>query len=147
MRLRLKNVPIPEAHLGSVVLGAILQRAFPRRLFRAAWIGLLLGWPLILLGAGLSLWAAREAGEMDVSSPDALLTEGPYAASRNPMYVGWTLMQAGISFIKNTIWPLALLPPVIAYTHRFEIREEEEFLERKFGDEYLAYKHRVPRYF
>ena len=63
------------------------------------------------------------------------------------MYVGWTLMQAGISFIKNTIWPLALLPPVIAYTHRFEIREEEEFLERKFGDEYLAYKHRVPRYF
>lgn len=40
---------------------------------------------------------------MDISSPDNLLTKGAYAISRNPIYLGWTLIQAGISFIANPL--------------------------------------------
>jgi protein-S-isoprenylcysteine O-methyltransferase Ste14 len=146
MGIRWRNVPIPEANLVAIVLATILHLASPRRLFQARWLGQLLGWPLALCGAGLSLWAASQAGEMDVSAPDELLTEGPYGVSRNPMYVGWMLIQAGIAFLANTAWPLALLPLEIAYTHGNEVRREEQFLEQEFGDEYLEYRSRVPRY-
>ncbi|MCL7454878.1 MAG: isoprenylcysteine carboxylmethyltransferase family protein [Anaerolineae bacterium] len=145
-RLRWRNVPLPEANLAAIVLAALLHLAFPRRLLRARWIGLVLGWPLVLAGAGLALQAASEAGEMDVSAPDKLLTTGAYAASRNPMYVGWGLVQAGISLITNTLWPLVCLPLSMAYTHFADIRKEEQFLKREFGDEYLEYMDRVPRY-
>jgi protein-S-isoprenylcysteine O-methyltransferase Ste14 len=101
---------------------------------------------LILLGAGLSLWAIAEADEMDISSPQKLVKEGPYALSRNPMYVGWTLVHAGLSFLLDAFWLIVLVPPVVAYTHLIDIRREEESLGREFGDEYLAYKRRVRRY-
>ena len=146
MRIHWRNVPIPGVHLVAMALAALLHRAVPRRLVRGRWLGQLLGWPLALGGAALALWAARQAGEMDVSAPDAILTEGPYAVSRNPMYVGWTLIQAGTSLITNAVWPLALLPSSMAYTYFVDIREEEQFLKREFGDEYLEYMDRVPRY-
>jgi protein-S-isoprenylcysteine O-methyltransferase Ste14 len=146
MKLRWKNIPVPEAHLGGIILGATLQRLFPKRLFGTGPAGRLLGWPLIVLGAGLSLWAAAEAGEMDVSSPDGLLTGGPYRVSRNPMYVGWTLVQAGLASTSNAFWLIAILPLVILYTHWTGVRREERLLARKFGDEYAAYKRQVPRY-
>jgi protein-S-isoprenylcysteine O-methyltransferase Ste14 len=146
MSLRWKNVPIPEAHVAGIVLGAILHRTYPKRLFRMGWMGYLLGWPLILLGAALSWWAVLEAGETDISSSKVLLTKGPYARSRNPMYAGWTLGYAGIAFLSNAFWLIVLLPLVVAYTHLVDVQREEEFLEREFGDEYRRYRRRVPRY-
>ena len=146
MSLRWKNLPVPEEHLAGLALGAILHRASSRKLFHVGWIGHLLGWPLLLLGAAISLRAALEAGEMDVSSPEMLLTKGPYAFSRNPMYTGWTVGYVGISFVSNAFWLIVLLPVVAAYMHLVDVRREEDSLEREFGEEYRSYKHKVPRY-
>lgn len=76
---------------------------------------------------------------------DALVTGGPYRMSRNPMYLGWTLMYVGYCIRRNTSWPLVCLPPVIAITHQ-QITDEELELETTYGETYRAYRRRVPRY-
>jgi protein-S-isoprenylcysteine O-methyltransferase Ste14 len=147
MKLKWSNIPIPEACVAGLVAGGILQLLFPAHIVLAAWIGHIVGWPLILLGAALALWAAVEARQMDISSPDALLTGGPYARTRNPMYVGWMLIYLGIAFAANALWILILSLPVAGYIHLVDVRREEAALERAFGEPYCDYRDRVPRYF
>lgn len=143
MRFNIKNIPIPEAHIAGIILGVILHLFFTATIFPAAWTGHLIGWPLIVLGTGLSLWAAVEAGEMDISAPERLVTGGPYAFSRNPMYVGWSLIYLGICLVINSIWLLVLFPFIVAYIHFVEIPKEERVLERTFGSQYREYRNEV----
>ncbi len=146
MQLKLKNIPVPEAYLLAIALSLILQLFFPLRIFSLHWIGHLLGWPLAMPGILLSLWAASEAGEMSIASPDELITTGPYAYSRNPMYLGWALIYFGYSLILNSIWSLVFLPVAFAYIHFFGIRAEEETLRKKFAEQYDEYCNKVRRY-
>jgi protein-S-isoprenylcysteine O-methyltransferase Ste14 len=62
------------------------------------------------------------------------------------MYVGFTLMYAGIPALANALLPVLLLPAVQRVMRRGVIEREERYLERKFGDEYLRYKGRVRRW-
>ena len=146
MQLKFKNIPIPEAHIIGIMLNFLVWLFFPARIFSQYWIGHLLGWPLVVIGLLIAAWAAAVAGEVTLASPEKLITSGPYAYSRNPMYVGWTLIFLGIVFILNTIYSLGLVLIVCIYTHFFEIRPEEKFLKKKFGAKYQAYKKNVRRY-
>ncbi len=141
------NVPIPQAHLFGLVIGTGLHIFIPNHLFQSPWIGHVIGWPLIIVGIGICVWSVIEANEMNIENPDQLLTTGPYARSRNPMYVGWTLIYLGISFAANSIWIMALLPIVLIYMHFVDIPREERLLTEQFGNEYRQYKQRVQRYF
>jgi protein-S-isoprenylcysteine O-methyltransferase Ste14 len=140
------NVPIPVQHLLGFVLGAIIQWVVKKKLFKATWPRLVIGTPLILIGVGLAGWSVLQAGETEVDEPNRLLTEGPYALSRNPMYVAWSFLYWGIGLVANSLWIVALFPVVANYTHFVDIRKEERFLEEKFGDEYVEYKRKVRRY-
>jgi len=142
-----RNIPIPEAHVVGLVLGCILQVFFAHKIFQATWIGHGIGWPLIVAGIGLSLWSVLEVREMDIAAPNKLLTSGPYAYSRNPMYVGWMLIYLGISLVANSVWIIGLFPIVAAYIHFVNIRREERTLEQAFEDHYIEYCRRVRRYF
>jgi len=106
-----------------------------------------MGWPLIIFGIGLCTWCVIEAQEMNIANPNILLTSGPYALSRNPMYVGWALIYSGISLVINSVWLLSLLPVVIVYLHFVDIQKEEQLLIDLFGDVYRQYRRRVRRYF
>lgn len=75
--MQLKNLPIPEAHIFGIVLGVLLHIFSNAKIFYSAWVGHLAGWPLIVFGTSLSLWATIEAGEIDISSPQELVTSGP----------------------------------------------------------------------
>ena len=147
MRWKWNNVPIPEAYLVGLVIGTILHIFFSKNLFQLAWIGHVIGWPLIIVGIGLCAWSVIEAKEMNIANPNILLKSGPYALSRNPMYVGWALIYLGISFATNSVWIMTLLPVVIIYVHFVDIRKEERLLDEQFGDEYSQYRKRVRRYF
>jgi protein-S-isoprenylcysteine O-methyltransferase Ste14 len=87
----------------------------------------------------------RAAAGVDLERPDQLVDSGPYAHSRNPMYVAWTLGYLGVALIAGTAWPLLLLPVVLAVTQIAVLREERS-LERRFGDAYRTYKASVRRY-
>jgi protein-S-isoprenylcysteine O-methyltransferase Ste14 len=130
-----------------LIIGAILQLVLKQTLFAAPWVGLAVGLPLIFIGVGLSGWSVFEVGEMEIEKPTKILTGGPYSLSRNPMYVAWTLMYLGVGLVANSLWIVALLPLVVAFTHFFDVRKEERFLEKTFGNEYIQYKGQVRRYF
>jgi protein-S-isoprenylcysteine O-methyltransferase Ste14 len=83
---------------------------------------------------------------MDISSPEELVISGPYAFSRNPIYLGWTLIYLGIAFVLNAVWLLILFPLAAIYVHFVEIHNEEKALEQKFGDRYRDYREQVRRY-
>ena len=111
----------------------------------------LTAWVLIALGMGLLAWAmltfrrARTA-IMPFNPASTIVTSGPYRFSRNPMYVGLTLVYLGLSFLVGTVWPIALLPIVLWSLYVLVIRREEQYLGAAFADEYGAYRRRVRRW-
>ncbi|MGD8633353.1 MAG: isoprenylcysteine carboxylmethyltransferase family protein [Anaerolineales bacterium] len=146
MKIRLENIPIPEAYVVSLLVGILLHTFFNLNLFSPAWVGKWIGWPLILVGFGVTAWAVLEASIHDMSSPRELITSGPYAFSRNPMYLGWSLICLGISFALNSFWIFASVPFAAVYTHFREVLPEEETLAETFGERYEEYRSRVRRY-
>jgi protein-S-isoprenylcysteine O-methyltransferase Ste14 len=76
----------------------------------------------------------------------ALILEGPYRFTRNPIYLGMTLLYTGIAVLANTLWPILLLPGVLFVMTRGVIEREEAYLEQKFGEQYLTYKAKVRRW-
>lgn len=139
------NVPIPEAHVAGLVVGAALHWFIPKQVttnLQPLWIA---GLTLIGVGILLGAWAVWAAGNMDIERPSELVTTGPFAYSRNPMYVAWTALYVGIAFTVNTVWLFILLPIVLLVTH-ITVRREERSLESEFGDHYRDYKNDVRRY-
>ena len=146
MNIKWSNVPIPEGHLVGLIGAVLLHVALPLKVFSPRWLGHALGWPAIIAGIVLAGWAVTEAGSVEVASPSKLVTTGPYALSRNPMYLAWTLISLGIALAMNTLWLLLLLPLVIVFTHFREIVREERTLRQQFGAEYEQYCRNVRRY-
>jgi protein-S-isoprenylcysteine O-methyltransferase Ste14 len=139
------NIPVPEAPLVGLGTGILLQVVMPWSLPWPAWIGHGWGWPLIPTGVWLGAWAVRAAAGVDLERPNRLVDSGPYAFSRNPMYLAWTLGYVGAALVAGTAWPLLLLPVVLVVTQVVVMREERS-LERRFGDAYQSYKASVRRY-
>jgi protein-S-isoprenylcysteine O-methyltransferase Ste14 len=76
----------------------------------------------------------------------ALATSGIYRWTRNPLYTGGTLVMLGIAFVFTLDWLLLLTVPALLILHFGVVRNEERYLEQKFGDQYRRYKNSVPRY-
>ena len=76
----------------------------------------------------------------------ALVTEGPFRSSRNPLYVALTLLYLGMAFLVNAWWILLLVVPVLLVIRYGVIAREEAYLTRKFGDAYRQYTAQVRRW-
>lgn len=108
---------------------------------------------LIALGVGIAATGARgfrRAGTttnpLKPETANALVVDGIYRYTRNPMYLGVTIALAGWAVYLTA--PLAWLGPVVfaAYVTRFQIFPEERALATKFGAPYLDYMRRVRRW-
>jgi protein-S-isoprenylcysteine O-methyltransferase Ste14 len=75
-----------------------------------------------------------------------LIFDGPYRFTRNPMYVGMTLIAIGLGAGAGTLWTLPLSLAALGAVHLLAVRPEERYLAAKFGSTYLQYKARVRRY-
>jgi protein-S-isoprenylcysteine O-methyltransferase Ste14 len=139
------NVPLPETYLVGLGAGLLLQVAAAWRPPWPAGAGRAVGWPVLLAGLGLAAWAVRAAADVDLERPDRLVRRGPYAVSRNPMYVAWAVVYAGVALVAGAGWPLVLLPAVLMATHVAIVREER-VLDGRFGAAYRSYKGSVRRY-
>jgi len=131
-------------------IAALAGRAFPVQVMPQPF-ALTLGIVLTVAGIALTIWALpkfrqAQTSLMPYKPTTAIISTGPFAITRNPLYLGMTLLYVGITLIGNTIWPLVLLPFVLAVVQRGVIEREERYLERNFGDEYLRYKSRVRRW-
>jgi protein-S-isoprenylcysteine O-methyltransferase Ste14 len=142
---RWTNIPLPEPHMAGILATAVLHLARPwwlpgsKRLYSSA------GWTLVGAGVAISASAVRAASDIDLERPSTLISGGPYAISRNPMYVGWTLLYVGGALVTRNAWMIASVPVVAGFIHREVVREEHK-LEGAFGQEYARYKTLVRRY-
>jgi protein-S-isoprenylcysteine O-methyltransferase Ste14 len=140
----------PFLYAGALAVGALLDALIPLPLL-APGSGMLPGLVLIGLGLALALWCFalfhRAGTNVPTSRPStAVVTDGPYRFSRNPIYVALTALSVGISLWANSAWMLGLLIPTLVIMNIGVIEREERYLVAKFGDEYLAYKARVRRW-
>jgi len=98
--------------------------------------------------AGAAVGRFRRAGttENPFKPSTALVFDGPFRFTRNPMYIGMAVLYVGLAFVLGLMWALVLLPFVLLAIDRLVIAREERYLERKFGQEYVEYKRRVRRW-
>jgi protein-S-isoprenylcysteine O-methyltransferase Ste14 len=76
----------------------------------------------------------------------AIVREGPFRYSRNPIYLAFSLFQLGLALWVNSPWLMLTLAPAVVLMSLVVIPREERYLERKFPGEYQAYKASVRRW-
>ena len=140
----------PLIYLSGLVLGIAMHFIDPMT-FISEKLTLPLGVAALLLSWFLVIRAMRSLMDahtnVDPRQPTtALVTSGPYAFSRNPIYLSMALFAVGIGILANELWIILTLIPVLGIIHIGVILREEKYLTKKFGEEYARYKARVRRW-
>jgi protein-S-isoprenylcysteine O-methyltransferase Ste14 len=99
----------------------------------------------LILGATLRFRSAKTAARPWVPTT-AIVTDGVYGFTRNPMYLAMALIFAAAAFAADSLIALVALIPALLVIEFGVIRREERYLEAKFGDEYRRYKAAVRRW-
>ena len=144
--------PPPLIYVAAFLLGQRLQSSLPLPLLLPKTLRTFLSGALLGIGITTGALAVREmksAGtNIQPQQPTtALVVEGPYRFTRNPIYLSMTLIYSGLAILSNALWPLLLLPLPLQLLRRGVIEREEHYLEHKFGERYQRYKESVPRWF
>ena len=144
------RIPPPLIYIAAFTLGALGERLAPSpdppRPVRiaAATSGVA---ALLALDTNATIRFWRRGTTFNPARPaTALVVEGPYRFSRNPMYLGMACAHAGAAVGSGRLWALAMLPAAVAALHRLVIPREERHLAATFGAEYENYRARVRRW-
>lgn len=153
MKLLDKRIPPPlVALLAALAMWALSRYVQPFDL------GPPLKWTisiLCVLGAawfGLSAIAAFRRARTTVNphrpeASSALVTDGVYRLTRNPMYIGVMLLLIALAVWLAFPWSILCVLGFMLYLTCFQIVPEERALAARFGDDYRAYRDRVRRWF
>ncbi|NLS04740.1 isoprenylcysteine carboxylmethyltransferase family protein [Rhizobium sp. P32RR-XVIII] len=141
----------PIAWALAVIAGLALDWVYPLPFLPAAVPRGWLGGIVFVAGLALLIWAAttfRRAGtQIPTTQPTTtIVAAGPYRFTRNPIYTGMFLGLIGLSVVFDSLWLIVMLVPFYLVIRYGVVAREEAYLERKFGDVYLAYKARVGRW-
>jgi protein-S-isoprenylcysteine O-methyltransferase Ste14 len=109
------------------------------------------GWVLVLVFVGWNGWALalfgrHRTGLLPGQPTAAMIEEGPYRLSRNPLYVGLLVLYLGVALLLPSVWAIVLFPVAVALLLWGAILPEERFLHERFGAPYDAYTRRVRRW-
>lgn len=140
----------PLLYGAEFLIGLLLHWAFPVYILPptiARGIGVvcvLVSFPLALMTFRV---LSRAHTPVDPLKPTtALVTEGPFRYSRNPIYVALTWLYVGVALLINALWILLLVVPAVLVIRYGVIAREEVYLTRKFGDAYRQYTTQVRRW-
>ncbi|MEO8880686.1 MAG: isoprenylcysteine carboxylmethyltransferase family protein [Gemmatimonadaceae bacterium] len=144
----------PILYLTPLLLGYIVQHFMPIHIVtgaRPARILDVVGAAEIFIGVSLATWAVATLRRLKtpivpVRPASTLAAEGPFTLTRNPIYLSFSLIYLGITFVTNAFWPLLFLPEAMVLTYLLAIKPEEAHLAREFGDAYTEYCKRVRRW-
>jgi protein-S-isoprenylcysteine O-methyltransferase Ste14 len=144
-----RRINPPHYFLISLVAMLVLSR-LPGALLlpgRWNWLGLV----PIVAGIALAVRASQlfaRAGTniVPLTQSSALVIDGPFARTRNPMYLGMLLALTGLAIVLDSAWPWLVLPVFYAVIRLRFVRHEERLMEATFGDAYRAYRSRVRRF-
>jgi protein-S-isoprenylcysteine O-methyltransferase Ste14 len=144
----------PAVPLLTILIGIGLNHIWPidvefpfPNIWRYSVGGVIIAGAFVCLG----LWSVvlfRRSGQSENpwKPTPQLVDRGPFRITRNPMYLQMILICLGVAVILGNVWILIMMPFCAWVLQRFAILPEEAYLERKFGMQYLAYKHRVRRW-
>jgi protein-S-isoprenylcysteine O-methyltransferase Ste14 len=150
MNTTIPRIPPPVFFLVGIIVMVVLNFYFP--------IGRLLDYPwrylgiiLIIFGFSLGLGSGlyfRSLGTNPRPGAKATLivTTGPFKYTRNPMYLGLTTMLIGTAILLGTLSPLLVVPIFFIIVHTQFVLREEKLMEEWFGQPYLEYKRKTPRW-
>ena len=144
--------PPPALYGAALIVALLLHTLYPVHItLSSSVLRQVVGVVLIVIGLILSIAVMRAFGAVGTPvtpwrQTTRLVSTGPYRYTRNPDYIGQTLIYAGIAIVGNSWWPIFLLPLVLVIVQRGVVRREERYLEEKFGDEYREYMARVRRW-
>ena len=144
------RVPPPLVFLGFLAAGLGLQLIRPWGITDSLLLlygGVTLCALAIIGLLGIGLMFHRHKTSLEPWKPTTrVLAHGPYAYSRNPIYVAFCFLAIGIGLSQNSLWmTLSFIPSVFVVFHT-AIAKEEKYLEKKFGEEYRRYKEKVRRW-
>ena len=112
-------------------------------------ISMACGAVFVAMGETLRLWGVAAAGpetRRRSRMVNRLVTHGPFAWMRNPLYFGNFFIWTGFSVIAGIQWFLPVAVTVFALEYAPIVRYEEAVLEATFGDEYVRYRESTPRW-
>jgi protein-S-isoprenylcysteine O-methyltransferase Ste14 len=140
----------PLAFVAALLLGVLVHRWWPRSARPEGWMPL--GVTVILLGAAILAWAKvvfdRQHTPLEPwKSTVAIVDDGPFAYSRNPVYIAFAAIQVGVGLWSDRLAVVLLTVVPVALTAALIVPREERYLRRKFGGAYDAYCARVGRWF
>ena len=147
--LQMLDLP-PIWLLGAILLVWVQAAVFPGLTFPFA-LARVGGVLLALSGIGLMFWAVaafrrHQTTVVPHQTPQTLITTGPFARSRNPIYLG-DVMVLGGAVLWWGAWPALVLIPVfmMILTRRF-IAPEEARMKESFGADFTAFAEKTPRW-
>lgn len=143
-------IPPPVVYAVALFAAWGLQREWPLHLELGAYARGLT-WLLVGIGLAGSLWAVRAVWKNRTTvnpykAANALVTDGPFRYSRNPIYVSDWFIYAGVTVWLHSLWPLPLALLVYLVMRHWVIAHEEAHLAARFGEDYRDYCARVPRW-
>tara|TARA_X000000368_G_scaffold71246_1_gene51839 strand:+ start:634 stop:1080 length:447 start_codon:yes stop_codon:yes gene_type:complete len=103
---------------------------------------------LMILISAVSLFKKKETtvNPMNPEKASSLVVDGVFKHTRNPMYLGMSVVLLSISIQFNLIGGLLIVSLFVAYITAFQIIPEEEAMEENFGEEYLSFKRSTRRW-
>lgn len=151
---RTGKVPWPPlVYLVALVAGIGLHALYPLPWLQGLLADLLfaIGWIALLACAALWVTAIRamKAAQTTINPngvPEKLLTAGPFAVSRNPLYLANTLLLIAIGLVVGSIWFILAAFLAGFATRKLAIEREEKIMAQKFGKKYRDYAKRVRRW-
>lgn len=150
MHLLETRIPPPLLMLLCGAVGYLLARAWPWPVLTVpGWIALL----VMLAGLALNLLpklafrrARTTVNPLRPATATALVTEGIYRYTRNPMYLGQALVLLGAMLWLGSAAAMLVVPLFVGWITRFQIVPEERVLSARFGADYAAFRRRVRRW-
>jgi protein-S-isoprenylcysteine O-methyltransferase Ste14 len=115
-------------------------------------VSMLLGALVVFLGESIRFWGVSIAGSETRTTGNVggtyLITNGPFALVRNPLYVGNMIVYAGIGIMSMAMFPWLFLGAIVWFYFQYYliVTREEEYLDERFGQAYAEYRKEVRRF-
>jgi protein-S-isoprenylcysteine O-methyltransferase Ste14 len=141
----------PLIFLGFLAFAAVLEALVPSQTPLFPHARYIAGAVLFIVGLLIGIAGVRNlraaATNISTDLPTmALVVDGVYGWSRNPLYLAMALAYIGLAIAAGSAWAIVLLVPLLVLMRIGVISREERYLEREFGDAYRQYKSRVRRW-
>ena len=133
-----------------ILASFFLDRFFGFAEFISKPLEIMISMPFLILGSCLWLWCSgkffkTKGTPVPINPPPKLVTDGPYAYSRNPMMTGLFMIMAGIGILFGSVTLTFLITPLFVFMSILEFRYiEEPELMKRFGKNYTDYKEKTP---